>query len=80
MRTRTSPRTRVGLAATERWITLVRWIDAAQSGRLFAVKGLDELGRRGVAAHVTLALAARGGHTPGADLGASAFLGAALAA
>lgn len=80
VRTCTSPRTRVGVAAAERWITLVRWLDAAQAGRLFAVKGLEELGRRGVAEHVTLALAARGGHTPGADLSASAFLGAALAA
>jgi hypothetical protein len=76
----TSPRGTVGASAAERWITLVRWVDAARAGRLFAVAGLGGLSRRRVAEQVTLALAARGGHSPGADLGASAFAGAALAA
>jgi hypothetical protein len=80
VRSCTCPHGTVGAAAAERWVTLVRWLDAAQAGTLLAVAGLGELGRRAVAEHVTLALAARGGHTPGAAVGASAFAGAALAA
>lgn len=80
VRTRTSPSKKVGPSAAERWVTLVRWVDDAQQGKLFAVTGLGELSRRRVAEHVTLALAARGGHAPGMDLAASAFTGAALAA
>ena len=80
VRTRTSPWTTVGPSAAERWVTLVRWVDAAQQGELFAVTGLGELSRRRVAEQVTLALAARGGHVPGMNLAASAFAGASLAA
>lgn len=80
VRQQTSPRTTVGASAVERWITLVRWVDAAQAGKLFGVRGLGKLGRREVAEQVTLVLGARGNHTPGADLGASAFAGALLAA
>jgi hypothetical protein len=80
VRAGTSPWSRVGPSAAERWITVERWLDAARQGALFAVKGLEELSRRRVAEHVTLALAARGGYRPGAELGASAFAGAALAA
>jgi hypothetical protein len=69
----------VGPSAVDRWITLVRWIEAARRGALFAVRGLDGLRRRGVAEQVTLALAARAGRGFGADLGASAFAGAAIA-
>jgi hypothetical protein len=79
IRTRTSPARNLGAAAAERWATLVRWIEAARAGDLFGVAGLDALRRRDVARHVTLALAARGGHEPGADLVASAFAGAAAA-
>lgn len=79
-RARTSPCRVVGGSATERWPTLVRWIDAARRGELFGVAGLGELGRRRVAEHVVLALAARAGHALGADLAESAFHGAAIAA
>ncbi len=79
-RRRTSPRALVGASAVERWVTVERWIGAARRGELFAVQGLGELSRRRVAEQVTLALAARGGHRPGVELGASAFAGAALAA
>ena len=79
-RARTSPGRSGAGSSVDRWITLARWIDAAREGRLFAVAGLSGLGRRDVAHHVTLALAARGGHTPGADLADSAFAGAAAAA
>lgn len=80
VRTRTSPFSTVGPSAAERWVTLVRWVDAAQQGKLFAVTGLGELSRQRVAEQVTLALAARGGHAPGMAPAASAFTGAALAA
>lgn len=79
-RRRTSPRPQVGASAVERWITVERWIGAARRGELFAVRGLGERSRRQVAEQVVLALAARGGHRPGAELGASAFAGAAVAA
>jgi hypothetical protein len=79
-RARTSPLRVVGPSAVERWATLVRWIEAARRGRLFGVAGLGPLGRRRLAEHVVLALAARAGHTLGADLAQSAFEGAAIAA
>jgi hypothetical protein len=79
-RAKTSPAGSVGGSAGDRWITLVRWVDAARQGQLFAVAGLANFKRRDLAHHVTLALAARGGHIPGADLAESAFLGAAVAA
>ena len=80
VRTLTSPCKLVGPSAAERWVTLVRWVDAVQRGELFGVTGLGERSRRRVAEQVTLVLAARGGHAPGMDLKASAFAGAALAA
>lgn len=70
----------VGPSAVERWATLVRWIEAARQGELFGVGGLGGLGRRQVAQHVELALAARAGHQLGADLTESAFEGAVIAA
>lgn len=79
-RARTSPGAKVGGSAVDRWMTLVRWLDAARDGRLFAVPGLRGLGRREVARHVVLVLAARAGHAPGAELAESAFAGAAAAA
>lgn len=79
-RSRTSPSRVVGASAIERWPTLVRWIEAARRAELFGVAGLSELERRAVAEHVVLALAARAGHTLGADLAVSAFAGAAMAA
>jgi hypothetical protein len=80
VRAQTRPWRHVGVAAVERWATLERWVEAARRGELFAVSGLGELGARLVAEHVTLVLAARGGHRPGMELGASAFAGAAMAA
>lgn len=80
IRTRISPTRIVGASATERWITLTRWIEAARRGELFGVAGLGRLERRGVAEHVVLALAARAGWTLGGDLAESAFDGAAIAA
>lgn len=79
-RTRTSPAANVGGSATDRWMTLVRWLDAAREGRLFAVPGLGGFGRRDVAWQVVLVLAARAGHAPGGDFAESAFAGAAAAA
>ncbi len=79
-RARTSPVATVGGSAVDRWMTLVRWLDAARDGPLFAVSDLRGLGRRDVARQVVLVLAARGGHAPGADMAESAFAGAAAAA
>lgn len=80
VRARTSPARVIGGAAAERWVTLVRWTEAARAGDLFGIAGLGALRRQDVAHHVTLALAARGAHQLGADLVASAFAGAAAAA
>lgn len=80
VRARTSPAGVVGTAAADRWVTLVRWIESARACALFGVAGLGALRRRDVASHVTMALAARGGHEPGADRTASAFVGAMAAA
>jgi hypothetical protein len=80
LRRRVSPSATVGVSARERWVTLVRWIDAAGVGRLFAVSELAELPRRRVAEHVVLALAGRAGRTLGGDLAEAAFAGAAIAA
>jgi hypothetical protein len=79
-RTRTSPSVVVGGSAKDRWVTLVRWIEAARRGELFGVAGLGELARRRVAEHVVLALAARGGRVLGEALAQSAFEGASIAA
>lgn len=79
-RSRVSPSPIVGASATERWPTLVRWVEAARRAELFAVAGVSKFERRQVAEHVVLALAARAGHTPGADLAASAFAGASMVA
>lgn len=80
IRARTNPARIVGASATERWITLTRWIEAARRGALFCVAGLGKLERRDVAERVVLALAARAGWMLGADLAESAFDGAAIAA
>lgn len=79
-RARTSPAANVGGSAVDRWMTLVRWLDAARDGLLFAIPGLRGLGRRDVARQVVLVLAARGGHAPSTDMAESAFAGAAAAA
>jgi hypothetical protein len=79
-RLRTSPSREVGPSAKDRWVTLVRWIEAARGGELFGVAGLGDLGRRRIAEQVALALAGRAGHTIGADLTESAFAGASIAA
>lgn len=80
IRTRISPTSIVGGSATERWITLTRWIEAARRGELFGVTGLGALERQAVAEHLVLALAARSGWMLGSDLAESAFDGAAIAA
>jgi len=80
VRRRVSPSSTIGVSARERWATLVRWIDAARDGRLFAVSALGELARRRVAEHVVLALAGRAGRALGDDLAEAAFAGAAIAA
>jgi hypothetical protein len=79
-RARTSPSHALGASAVDRWVTLVRWLDAARRGELFGVAGLGGLSRRGVAEQVVLALAARGGRDLGAEIAASAFAGASIAA
>jgi hypothetical protein len=80
IRARISPTGIVGGSATERWITVQRWIEAARRGELFGVAALGTLERRGVAEHIVLALAARAGWMLGVDLAESAFDGAAIAA
>jgi hypothetical protein len=80
IRRRVSPAPTVGGSAHERWVTLVRWVEATRDGRLFAVSGLGELPRRRVAEHVVLALAGRAGRALGDDLAEAAFAGAAIAA
>jgi hypothetical protein len=80
IRRRVSPSATVGVSARERWVTLVRWVDATREGRLFAVSGLGDLPRRRVAEQVVLALAGRGGRTLGGNLAEAAFAGAAIAA
>lgn len=81
VRARTSPSQVVGGSSRERWVTLSRWAEAARGGELFAVRVRPmELGRRGVAEQVMLVLAARAGHSLGADLTESAFAGALIAA
>lgn len=80
VRRRVSPDATVGASACERWVALVRWVDAAAEGRLFTVSGLGGLPRRRVAEQVVLALAGRGGRVLGGDLAEAAFAGAAIAA
>jgi hypothetical protein len=81
VRAGTSPSRVVGTSATERWVTLTRWVEAARGGELFGVRVHPVgLGRRGIAEEVMLALAARAGHAMGADLSESAFAGALIAA
>ena len=80
VRERTSPWRKVGGSAVERWLTVVRWIEAARLGELFGVTGLAGLDRRNVARQVVLVLAARGGRLLGGDLTESAFEGAMIAA
>jgi hypothetical protein len=80
VRAATCPAYALGHSAVERWATLVRWIEAARCGELFDVRGIGAPDRRAVAESVMLALAARAGHVFGADLSASAFAGAAIAA
>jgi hypothetical protein len=79
IRRRVSPSATVGGSACERWVTLVRWLDAARDGRLFAGSNLVEFPRRRVAEHVALALAGRAGRVLGGDLAEAAFAGAAIA-
>lgn len=80
VRAATSPAVHTGTSSAERWITLIRWLDAAERGDLLGVAGLRGLHRRSVAEHVTLALAARAGRVLGDDLARCAFVGASLAA
>jgi hypothetical protein len=80
IRRRVSPSATVGGSARERWVTLVRWVEAARDGVLFAVSGLSKWPRRRVAEHVALALAGRAGRALGDDLAEAAFAGAAIAA
>ena len=80
IRRRVSTSKTVGASARERWVTLLRWIEAAREGRLFAVSSLGELARRRVAEQVVLALAGRAGRALGDDLAETAFAGAAIAA
>ena len=69
-----------GIAATERWITLVRWLDAVEAGRLLDIRIPVGLGRRGVAEHAARVLAARADRLLHADRLAGAFEGASAAA
>lgn len=69
-----------GVAATERWVTLSRWIDAVEAGRLLGIRVPAGLGRRGVAEHAARVLAARADGLLQADRLAAAFEGASAAA
>jgi hypothetical protein len=75
-----SPSAIIGGSARERWVTVVRWVDAAREGHLFSVAGLGGLARRQVAEQVVLALAGRGGRALDGDLVEAAFAGAVIAA
>jgi hypothetical protein len=75
-----SPNATIGASARERWVTVVRWVDATSHHHLFGVRGLGGLPRRHVAEQVVLALAGRGGRALGGDLAEAAFTGAAIAA
>jgi hypothetical protein len=70
----------VGGSAVEHWVTLRRWVEAARSGVLFAVGGLEMHARRSVARQVAQVLAARGGRELGGALDEKVFIGAAIAA
>lgn len=80
VREATRPSRVLGTAAHDRWISLVRWIDAAGAGGLFGIAAVGGGDRRVVAERVTLVLAARAGHRFGDDLAAKAFEGASIAA
>jgi hypothetical protein len=80
IRRRVSPSATIGGSARERWVTVVRWVDASREGHLFSVPGLGDLPRHQVAEHVVLALAGRGGRALDGDLVEAAFAGAAMAA
>jgi hypothetical protein len=80
VRGRVSPSAAVGPSARERWVTLARWIDAAQEGRLFGCSRLNAHARRDVAERVGLVLAGRAGRALGEDLLDATFAGAAIAA
>ena len=81
VRERTSPSRVVGSSAREHWVTLTRWVEAARCGDLFGVRApAVGFARRAVAEQVALTLAARAGRALGADLRASAFAGALIAA
>jgi len=81
VRLRTCPSRVVGGSARERWVTLTRWVECARSGELFdRMAPVVGLARRAVAEQVMLVLAARAGHSLGADLCESAFAGALIAA
>ena len=79
-RKRVSPARVLGTSAVDRWVTLIRWVEASRSGDLFSVGGLEAAPRHRVAELVVLALAARAGHRFGDDLAESAFTGATIAA
>lgn len=79
VRATTAPHGPTGPSAMERWITLVRWLDAIERGALFAIRDLVGLARRAVAEQATLVLAARAGRVLGEDLSRYAFMGASLA-
>lgn len=80
VRARTSPSRSVGSSALEHWVTLRRWVEAARSGTLFAVGGLEALARRSVARQVAQVLAARAGRELGQALDEKVFIGAAIRA
>jgi hypothetical protein len=80
IRRRVSPSAILGISARERWVTLIRWVDATRDGELFGVSDLGGLPRRSLAEHVVLALAGRAGRNLGDDLAEAAFAGAAIAA
>jgi hypothetical protein len=75
-----SPSRTVGGSAVEHWVTLKRWVEAAQSGALFCVGGLAGHARRSVARQVAQVLAARGGRELGGALAENVFIGSAIAA
>ena len=80
VRALTSPSRSVGSSAVEHWVTLRRWVEAARSGMLFAISGLEACARRSVARQVAQVLAARAGRDLGEALAAKVFVGAAIAA
>ena len=80
IRNEISPATHVGVAATERWVTVERWAQAARCAGMLGLGPMEVTSNRMAAAQMVMALAGRGGYRLGDNLVVRAFEGAAIAA